>query len=161
MSVVDPEFAAVCIYSLLHVHSTSSTAPSWPFPHPAPSHGSHRVSQAIAAGPHQEPLPEEDKDNLYAFRANRAAHLARLRHLYRIPGEVPEVAERMAKVPMRDGHEIDVKIYNPKSPPKQGSPLVVMFHEGGWCMGDLTDEDLNCRMFVRDLGCVCVNVDYR
>ncbi|EME44667.1 hypothetical protein DOTSEDRAFT_72203 [Dothistroma septosporum NZE10] len=36
-----------------------------------------------------------------------------------------------------------------------------MFHEGGWCMGDLTDEDLNCRMFSRDLGAVCVNVDYR
>ncbi|KAK6396585.1 hypothetical protein LTR65_008483 [Meristemomyces frigidus] len=34
-------------------------------------------------------------------------------------------------------------------------------HEGGWSMGDLTDEDLNCRMFARDLGAVCVNVDYR
>ena len=28
-------------------------------------------------------------------------------------------------------------------------------------MGDLTDEELNCRMFSRDLGAVCVNVDYR
>lgn len=28
-------------------------------------------------------------------------------------------------------------------------------------MGDLTDEDQNCRMFARDLGAVCVNVDYR
>lgn len=28
-------------------------------------------------------------------------------------------------------------------------------------MGDLTDEHLNCRMFARDLGAVCVNVDYR
>lgn len=28
-------------------------------------------------------------------------------------------------------------------------------------MGDLTDEDLNCRMFARDLGAVCVNVEYR
>jgi acetyl esterase/lipase len=36
-----------------------------------------------------------------------------------------------------------------------------MFHEGGWRMGDLTDEDLNCRMFARDLDAVCVNVDYR
>lgn len=28
-------------------------------------------------------------------------------------------------------------------------------------MGDLTDEDLNCRLFARDLGAVCVNVEYR
>ena len=28
-------------------------------------------------------------------------------------------------------------------------------------MGDLTDEDLNCRMFARALGAVCVNVEYR
>ena len=36
-----------------------------------------------------------------------------------------------------------------------------MFHEGGWVMGELADEDLNCRMFTRDLGAVCVNVEYR
>lgn len=29
------------------------------------------------------------------------------------------------------------------------------------CRGDLTDEDQNCRLFARDLGAVCVNVDYR
>ena len=28
-------------------------------------------------------------------------------------------------------------------------------------MGDLSDEDQNCRLFARDLGAVCVNVDYR
>jgi acetyl esterase/lipase len=37
----------------------------------------------------------------------------------------------------------------------------MMYHEGGFSMGDLTDEDLNCRMFTRDLGAVCVNVGYR
>ena len=36
-----------------------------------------------------------------------------------------------------------------------------MYHEGGWCMGDLSDEDQNCRLFSRGLGAVCVNVDYR
>lgn len=39
--------------------------------------------------------------------------------------------------------------------------MVMMYHEGGWSMGDLTDEDMNCRMFVRDLGVVAVNVEYR
>lgn len=45
--------------------------------------------------------------------------------------------------------------------PPHDSALILAFHEGGWSHGDLTDEDLNCRMFSRDLGAVCVNVEYR
>ena len=41
------------------------------------------------------------------------------------------------------------------------SPLILAFHEGGWSMGDLSDEDMNCRLWTRDLGAVCVNVEYR
>lgn len=68
----------------------------------------------------------------------------------------------MHEAPTLDGHTISVRLYQPaKGPPEGGSPLVMMYHEGGWSMGDLTDEDLNCRMFARDLGCVCVNVEYR
>lgn len=105
-----------------------------------------------------------DMDSGMARRAIRANHLAALRHLYPIPGSIPEVSERLEQVPMRDGNKITVKIYQPTSKEvlaKGQSPLIVMFHEGGWSMGDLTDEDLNCRMFARDLGAVCLNVDYR
>lgn len=28
-------------------------------------------------------------------------------------------------------------------------------------MGDLSDEDLNCRNFCKNLGAVCINVGYR
>lgn len=98
----------------------------------------------------------------FDVRHNRAAHLATLRHLYPIPGPIPDkVTETEHKIPVRDGVKIVVKVYVPTRQPPNGSPLIVMFHEGGWCMGDLTDEDLNCRMFARDLGAVCVNVDYR
>lgn len=98
-----------------------------------------------------------------SYRLARAAHLQRLRHLYPIPGPIPEhVTETMHEVPARDGYRIRVRVYQPVAgPPEGGSPLIVMFHEGGWAMGDLTDEDLNCRMFARDLGAVCVNVEYR
>lgn len=68
----------------------------------------------------------------------------------------------MHDVPMRDGTTIRVRVYQPVAGPSDGgSPLIMMYHEGGWSMGDLTDEDLNCRMFARDLGAVCVNVEYR
>ncbi|RMZ24071.1 hypothetical protein D0859_11888 [Hortaea werneckii] len=95
------------------------------------------------------------------MRNRRGAHLAKLRHLYPIPGPVPEVIESEHHVSVRDGSTRLVKIYTPAVKPVKGSPLIVMIHEGGWCMGDLTDEDLDCRMFARDLGAVCVNVDYR
>ncbi|CAO2654069.1 Nn.00g108020.m01.CDS01 [Neocucurbitaria sp. VM-36] len=101
--------------------------------------------------------------DFFKQRAGRAAHLERLRHLYPIPGPIPDtVTETMHDVTTRDGSTIRVRVYQPvKGPPEGGSPLIMMYHEGGWSMGDLTDEDLNCRMFTRDLGAVCVNVEYR
>lgn len=114
----------------------------------------------------EHPFPDSGKlgpdASILQLRAARATHLAGLRHLYPIPGPIPEVVketEHLVKV--RDGTEIRIIIYTPTKPPATGSPLIVMFHEGGWCMGDLTDEALNCRMFSRDLGAVCVNVEYR
>ncbi|KAF1848796.1 alpha/beta-hydrolase [Cucurbitaria berberidis CBS 394.84] len=101
--------------------------------------------------------------DFFEQRAARAAHLEKLRHLYPIPGPIPDsVVETMHDVPTRDGSTIRVRVYQPiKGPPEGGSALIMMYHEGGWSMGDLTDEDLNCRMFARDLGAVCVNVEYR
>lgn len=66
----------------------------------------------------------------------------------------------MHDVPTRDGSSIRARVYQPTTSNGE-RPLIMMYHEGGWCMGDLTDEDLNCRMFARDLGAVCVNVEYR
>lgn len=82
-------------------------------------------------------------------------------HLRILPGSIPEVKEVDRKIPVRDGAEITVRIYTPVRVPEGGCPLIVMYHEGGWSMGDLTDEEVNCRLFSRDLGAVCLNVDYR
>lgn len=64
---------------------------------------------------------------------------------------------------MRDGQDITIRIYTPDKSliPPGGSPLFVAYHEGGFYMGDLTDEELNCRTFSKEFGCVSVNVDYR
>lgn len=104
-----------------------------------------------------------DGPDFFAQRASRAAHLERLRHLYPIAGPIPDsVTESIHNVPTQGGSSIRVRVYQPVAgPPAGGSPLIMMYHEGGWSMGDLTDEDMNCRMFARDLGAVCVNVEYR
>jgi acetyl esterase/lipase len=71
------------------------------------------------------------------------------------------VKEEDITVPARDGYNIPVRTYKPESPPAGGSPLIVFYHGGGFVIGGLEGEELNCRLFVQKFGCVCVNVDYR
>ncbi|KAK5701602.1 hypothetical protein LTR97_004418 [Elasticomyces elasticus] len=113
-----------------------------------------------------EPFPDltngDPKASIFDVRQNRAEHLAKLRHLYPIPGPIPDsVREIEHQLPVRDGSSVGVRIYVPIKTSEKDAPLILMMHEGGWTMGDLTDEDQNCRMFARDLGAVCVNVEYR
>jgi acetyl esterase/lipase len=54
-----------------------------------------------------------------------------------------------------------VRVYTPEQPPAAGSPLVVFMHGGGFCLGDLDGEELNCRLLVQRLGCTAVNPGYR
>lgn len=110
------------------------------------------------------PLPKPPRgSDLFARREHRAGMLREKHHLRYIPGPIPEVEEHDHKVPVRDGSEITARVYQPAESAVQvdGRPLIVMFHEGGWSMGDLSDEETNCRLLSRDLGAVCVNVEYR
>ncbi|TKA74431.1 hypothetical protein B0A49_02859 [Cryomyces minteri] len=76
-------------------------------------------------------------------------------------GKPEGVKEEDIQVPMRDGAEITVRVYSPEKPPSGGSPLIVMFHGGGFVLGGLENEELNCRLFCERLGFVALNVDYR
>lgn len=96
-----------------------------------------------------------------ARREHRAAILKEKWALRYLPGPIAEVVEQDRKIPVRDGSKITIRVYKPVTKAEGGSPLIVMFHEGGWAMGDLSDEEVNCRLFSRDLGAVCVNVEYR
>jgi acetyl esterase/lipase len=75
--------------------------------------------------------------------------------------DTKRVIEEDITIPARDGYSIAARIYTPESPPAEGSPLLMMLHGGGFCLGGLENEELNCRNFAQQLGCVCVNVDYR
>lgn len=102
--------------------------------------------------------------DLIGRRKERADHLAALRQYMPLRGKpVAEVHERDLAVTMRDGAQIRVRLYtsNNKEQITSGGPLILMFHEGGFAHGDLTDEEMNCRLFARDFGAVCGNVEYR
>jgi acetyl esterase/lipase len=70
------------------------------------------------------------------------------------------VIEEDRQIPMRDGALITVRIHSPKDPQEGGSPVFVVYHGGGYVLGDLDSEAILCRQWV-ELGGVAVNVDYR
>lgn len=71
------------------------------------------------------------------------------------------VIEEDVQIPMRDGEHIAVRIYRAKGSTKGGAPIFVMYHGGGFCLGDLNNEVLLCRKWVEEFGGVTVDVDYR
>merc|ERR1712093_787569 len=92
----------------------------------------------------------------------RAVLLARKRELTaanETAGEASYVEEDR-QIPVRDGSTIAVSIHKPKSPPKDGCPIFVVYHGGGFVLGNLENETLLCRKFT-ELGGIAVNVDYR
>jgi acetyl esterase/lipase len=119
----------------------------------------------LGRNPVRAPQPSDPyygRDDFLALREHRATTLREKHHLRVLPGPIPEqVHEEDRRIRVRDGTEIVVRIYTPVGSADAGRPLIVMYHEGGWSMGDLSDEEVNCRLFSRDLGAVCVNVDYR
>ncbi|KAF2087625.1 hypothetical protein K490DRAFT_41525 [Saccharata proteae CBS 121410] len=71
------------------------------------------------------------------------------------------VRKSKIKIPVRDGTEIPAVLWQPETPPKDGSPLLVTYHGGGWCMGSPEMEEVNCVNCVQKFGVVAVGVDYR
>lgn len=104
-------------------------------------------------------MPEIDYGNLAAFKkmAEERTELT-LKAL----GKPPEgVKQTETSYTTRDGCKNRVKLFQPTSPPKDGSPLIVMFHGGGFCIGAPEGEEQSCRSFVQAFGAVCVSAGYR
>ncbi|KAG2413118.1 hypothetical protein HFD88_010677 [Aspergillus terreus] len=64
-------------------------------------------------------------------------------------------------VPVRDGSTINSLLYQPASPPAGGSPLVLLFHSGGFCMGVPELQEPLALELTRKHGAVVIIVDYR
>ncbi|KAF2766988.1 hypothetical protein EJ03DRAFT_329537 [Teratosphaeria nubilosa] len=74
---------------------------------------------------------------------------------------MPGVKETDHRITVRDGTKITIRSYRPETPPSGGSPLAVIFHGGGWCIGGLENEELLCRLICSKLGVTALNVEYR
>lgn len=76
-------------------------------------------------------------------------------------GSVPEGIEEFIKtIPAKDGFEISLRVHRPQKA-LSGSPLIVYYHFGGYCVGNSALAIPLCRSLVQRFDAVCVNVDYR
>ena len=69
---------------------------------------------------------------------------------------VESVEDRQITGPART---IPIRIYRPSKRPML--PIVLMYHGGGWVIGDLATADGQCREVCRNTNAIVVSVDYR
>jgi acetyl esterase/lipase len=60
-------------------------------------------------------------------------------------GKIEGITEADHQVEMRDGHKITCRVHAPEKKPEGGSPLLVIYHGGGWCIGKLLILGGGCR----------------
>lgn len=65
---------------------------------------------------------------------------------------------RSFEIPGPEGR-IPVRLYNPSG--ETGLPVFVLFHGGGWVMGDLDTHDNMARFICKRGNCVVLSIDYR
>ncbi|MEZ5377968.1 MAG: alpha/beta hydrolase [Acidimicrobiales bacterium] len=79
--------------------------------------------------------------------------------LVAIAGPGPELhAVDDASAPGPNG-DVGLRIYRPLPTPSAG--ILVYYHGGGWCIGDLDTHDEVCRSLAKQSGQTVVSVDYR
>ena len=61
----------------------------------------------------------------------------------------------------RDNSKVRARLYQPSPAPDHGSPLIVMIHGGGFCVGGPEGEEQTCRNLVQGFKATCVSITYR
>jgi acetyl esterase/lipase len=105
--------------------------------------------------------PPPRPNDIRAFREFLEIRKKELAEVLSDPDGTTGLIENDITVTARDGYEVPVRIHCPETPPADGSPLVIIFHGGGFCLGNLDAELVNCRNIAKAHGATVVNVDYR
>lgn len=101
---------------------------------------------ALNLAPNSQVTPVQARENSRIWRAAIPADLE----------PVGEITDRTIQGPVGD---LPVRIYRPAT--NGPHPLLMLFHGGGWLIGDLDHEDPSARRMCNQLGAVVVSVDYR
>jgi acetyl esterase len=109
-------------------------------------------------------------DMVYRVGAPRFHELsvAQARHatetlLFAFRPEAPAVASvTEVPIPRPGGGALLARHYRPLSAEAEARPpLLVYFHGGGWCVGDVASYDVLCRQLANGSGCGVLSVEYR
>src|SRR5512134_2954394 len=104
--------------------------------------------------------PVLDLRDVPAARSSMAAIARQLAEIRGAPRD-ERVALQDRKLPGAAGApEVAVRIYLPRSAPAP-RPVLVYFHGGAFCLGDLETEHARCLQICGTLGFSLVSVDYR
>lgn len=76
------------------------------------------------------------------------------------PKEGEDVITETRKIPVRDGAEIEIKVYRAKDK-KPDSALIMRYHGGGWVVGSHNVEHSENLVIAGKTNSVVVSVDYR
>ena len=97
------------------------------------------------------------------FKAADGAEVARekLRLLKAPPEMLPQVRIEERAVGYGDLTDVPVRIYWPPVAAHDNLPVVVFYHGGGWCLGDLDTHDPVARAHAVEGEAIVVSVDYR
>ena len=85
----------------------------------------------------------------------------RLRLLKAPPEMLPDLRIEERTVGYGDLTDIPVRIYWPPIAARDNLPVVVFYHGGGWCIGDLETHDPVARAHAVGAEAIVVSVDYR
>ncbi|GAB7350765.1 hypothetical protein MBLNU459_g1309t1 [Dothideomycetes sp. NU459] len=107
----------------------------------------------------KNPIPKLDWNDVKTFREMRAAMQEQRLAALGPPG--PDIKESSKKIPMRDGFESELKIFQPTKEVPGGSPLIVLCFGGGFVVGDNQQLTPYSRGLVKLFGAVVVNISYR
>lgn len=75
------------------------------------------------------------------------------------PNSPQLAAIETSKISVRDGAQINVRIYRPVL--DKILPVIVYYHGGGWVFGNLDSTDAGCQLLAEKAQAIVVSVDYR
>jgi acetyl esterase len=116
---------------------------------------------ALLDGPLAKPVETLTLDQIQAERGR--SYPDRAPFSWVTGGVDRSVGVTFGTAPARDGYEIPLRIYRPRSvrDTDVDVPVVVFYHGGGWVLGNVVAHDPLCSHLAAQVRAVVVSVDYR
>jgi len=86
----------------------------------------------------------------------------KMAQIFSVPRNADDTVVQDILIPRADDTALHACLYLPKPLPTPSAlPLVIYYHGGGWCVGNVTSYDGFCSALAVESGCAVLAVDYR